>query len=59
MYMWVSWIFLVNDVIVNIGVILVGVMVYLFDICWFDLVIGFIVFIVVLWGVVLILKDVR
>lgn len=58
-HMRASWIFSTNDVIANIGVILAGVMVYLFDTRWPDLVIGFIVSIVVLRGAVLILKDAR
>ncbi|WP_334029837.1 cation transporter [Alteromonas sp. P256] len=58
-HMRASWIFSANDFIANIGVILAGVMVYLFDTRWPDLVIGFIVSIVVLRGAVLILKDAR
>lgn len=58
-HMRASWIFSANDVIANIGVILAGAMVYLFDTRWPDLVIGFIVSIVVLRGAVLILKDAR
>jgi Co/Zn/Cd efflux system component len=58
-HMRASWIFSANDVIANIGVILAGVVVYLFDTRWPDLVIGFIVSIVVLRGAVLILKDAR
>lgn len=58
-HMRASWIFSANDVIANMGVILAGVMVYLFDTRWPDLVIGFIVSIVVLRGAVLILKDAR
>ena len=58
-HMRASWIFSANDVIANIGVILAGVMVYLFDTRWPDLGIGFIVSIVVLRGAVLILKDAR
>ena len=58
-HMRASWIFSANDVIANIGVILAGSIVYLFDTRWPDLVIGFIVSIVVLRGAVLILKDAR
>ena len=58
-HMRASWIFSANDVIANMGVILAGSMVYLFDTRWPDLVIGFIVSIVVLRGAVLILKDAR
>ncbi len=58
-HMRASWIFSANDVIANMGVILAGGMVYLFDTRWPDLVIGFIVSIVVLRGAVLILKDAR
>ena len=58
-HMRASWIFSANDVIANIGVILAGSIVYLFDTRWPDLVIGFIVSIVVMRGAVLILKDAR
>ena len=58
-HMRASWIFSANDVIANMGVILAGGMVYLFDTRWPDLVIGFIVSIVVMRGAVLILKDAR
>lgn len=58
-HMRASWIFSANDVIANMGVILAGVMVYLFDSRWPDLVIGFIVSVLVLRGAFLILKDAK
>jgi Co/Zn/Cd efflux system component len=58
-HMRASWIFSANDVIANMGVIVAGVTVYLFDTRWPDLVIGFIVSIIVLRGAVLILKDAK
>jgi Co/Zn/Cd efflux system component len=58
-HMRASWIFSANDVIANMGVILAGGMVYLFDTRWPDLVIGFIVSVIVLRGAVLILKDAK
>jgi Co/Zn/Cd efflux system component len=58
-HMRASWIFSANDVIANVGVIVAGVTVYLFDTRWPDLVIGFIVSIIVLRGAILILKDAK
>lgn len=58
-HMRASWIFSANDVIANMGVILAGGMVYLFDTRWPDLVIGFIVSVIVLRGAVVILKDAK
>jgi Co/Zn/Cd efflux system component len=45
-----SWIFTSNDLIVNSGVIISGVLVYFFDSNKPDLIIGGIVFIVVING---------
>ena len=58
-HMRASWIFSANDVIANMGVILAGVTVYLFDTRWPDLVIGLIVSIIVLRGAISILKDAK
>ena len=58
-HMRASWIFSANDVIANMGVILAGGMVYLFDTRWPDLIIGFIVSVLVLRGAFLILKDAK
>ena len=49
-HMRASWIFSANDVIANMGVILAGGMVYLFDTRWPDLIIGLIVSVLVLRG---------
>lgn len=58
-HMRASWIFSANDVIANMGVILAGLMVFVFDTRWPDLIIGFIVSIIVLRGAFLILKDAK
>lgn len=58
-HMRASWIFSANDVIANMGVILAGLMVFVFDTRWPDLIIGFIVSIIVLRGAILILKDAK
>lgn len=55
-YMQASVIFIFNDIIVNGGVILAGVMVYFLNSKWLDLLIGGIVFVFVMWGVICILK---
>ena len=55
-HMQASQIFTSNDIAINLGVILSGVLVYLLDSRWPDLVIGTIVFIIVLRGAVRILK---
>ena len=51
-----STIFTSNDVVINLGVITAGVLVYLLDSNRPDLVIGIIVFVVVLRGAVKILR---
>ena len=58
-HMRASWIFSANDVIANMGVILAGGMVYLFDTRWPDLIIGLIVSVLVLRGAFLILKSAK
>ena len=55
-HMQASAIFTSNDIIVNGGVILAGVLVYFLDSKWPDLVIGGIVFAFVMQGAVRILK---
>lgn len=51
-----SWIFTSNDVVVNIGVIIAGVLVYLFDSNIPDLIVGSIIFLIVLRGSFTILR---
>lgn len=58
-HMRASWIFSANDVIANMGVILAGIMVFVFNTRWPDLIIGFFVSIIVLRGAILILKDAK
>ena len=55
-HMQASAIFTSNDIIVNSGVILAGVLVYFLDSKWPDLIIGAIVFSFVLKGAIRILK---
>ncbi len=56
-HMRASWIFSKNDVIANIGIILGGVLVYLLDSRFPDLVIGFAIAIIVIRGGIHIVKD--
>ncbi len=56
-HMRASWIFSKNDVIANVGVILGGVLVYLFDSHLPDLLIGFAIVIIVVRGGFAIIKD--
>ncbi len=56
-HMRASYIFSVNDVIANVGVILSGVLVWLLDSRYPDLIVGFIITLVVLRGGVQILKE--
>lgn len=57
--MKVSWIFLVNDVVINLGVIIVGVLVVWIGFNYLDLIIGIIVGGIVFNGVrcILVLKG--
>lgn len=55
-HMKASWIFTSNDIIVNLGVILAGVLVYATNSRYPDLIIGSIVFLVVIRGAIRILK---
>lgn len=56
-HMRASWIFSKNDVIANIGIILGGALVYLFDSRFPDLIIGFAIAIIVIRGGIQIVKD--
>lgn len=58
-HMRASWIFSTNDVIVNVGVIISGILVYFSGSRLPDLVIGAIISIVVIRGGLLILKEAR
>ena len=58
-HMRASWIFSKNDVIANSGVILGGVMVWLFDSRWPDIVIGFVIALVIMRGAKHIIQDAR
>lgn len=54
-----SYIFTANDIVINFGVILSGVLVYLTATRWPDLIVGTIVFVIVLRGAFRILKLAR
>lgn len=54
-----SWIFSANDVIANMGVILGGLLVWLLDSRWPDIVVGLTISAVILRGSTLILRDAR
>ncbi len=56
-HMRASWIFSRNDVVANIGVILSGLLVYVLDSRWPDLIIGGIIVSVVIRGGISILKE--
>jgi len=58
-HMRASWIFSKNDVIANIGVIIAGLLVWLLDSRWPDLIIGTLIALVILNGARLIVKDAR
>lgn len=58
-HMRASWIFSKNDVIANTGVILAGILVWLFDNRWPDIVIGILIAIVILKGAKHIIKDAK
>ena len=55
-HMKASWIFTSNDIIVNLGVIVAGVLVYATNSRFPDLIVGSIVFMVVILGAIRILK---
>ena len=56
-HMRASWIFSKNDVIANIGIIVGGCLVYLFDSRYPDLIIGLAISIIVIRGGIHIIKD--
>lgn len=56
-HMRASWIFSKNDVIANVGIILAGALVYLFDSRYPDLVIGLAISLIVIRGGIHIVKD--
>ncbi len=58
-HMRASWVFSKNDVIANSGVILGGLLVWLLDSRWPDLVIGTVIALIVLRGAVHIITDAR
>jgi len=58
-HMRASWIFSKNDVIANTGVIIGGLLVWLLDSRWPDLIIGTLISLVILNGARLIIKDAR
>jgi cation diffusion facilitator family transporter len=58
-HMRASWIFSKNDVIANTGVIIAGLLVWLLESRWPDLIIGTLIALVILNGARLIIKDAR
>lgn len=58
-HMRASWIFSKNDVIANLGVILGGVLVYILDTRWPDLIIGLVIALIVLRGGLQIIREAR
>lgn len=58
-HMRASWIFSKNDVIANIGIILSGILVYLLDSRFPDLIVGMIISILVIRGGIFIIKDAK
>jgi Co/Zn/Cd efflux system component len=58
-HMRASWIFSKNDVIANVGVVIGGLLVYIFSTRWPDLVIGSIIVGVILRGGLAIIADAR
>ena len=58
-HMRASWVFSKNDVIANLGVILGGVLVYLLDSRFPDLIIGLAISIIVIRGGIHIIKDAK
>jgi len=58
-HMRASWIFSKNDVIANVGIILGGVLVYLLDSRFPDLIIGLAISMIVIRGGIYIIKDAR
>jgi Co/Zn/Cd efflux system component len=58
-HMRASWIFSVNDVLANLGVILSGLVVFVFGSRWPDLIIGAAITVLVLRGGIRIVLDAR
>lgn len=58
-HMRASWLFSKNDVIANLGVILGGVLVWLLDSRWPDLIIGAVIALIVFKGALHIIRDAR
>lgn len=58
-HMRASWIFSKNDVIANLGVIIAGVLVWIFDSRWPDIIIGSIVAFIVMLGAKKIILEAR
>jgi cation diffusion facilitator family transporter len=58
-HMRASWIFSINDVLANLGVILSGVIVFAIGSRWPDLVIGAVITVLVLRGGIRIVRDAR
>ena len=58
-HMRASWVFSKNDVIANLGVILGGVLVYLLDSRFPDLIIGLAISIIVIRGGIQLIKDAK
>lgn len=58
-HMRASWVFSKNDVIANLGIILAGVLVYLFDSRFPDLIIGLAISFIVIRGGIHIIKEAK
>ena len=58
-HMRASWIFSVNDVLANLGVILSGLIVFVIGSRWPDLIIGAVITALVLRGGIRIVRDAR
>jgi len=58
-HMRASWIFSKNDVIANIGIIVGGVLVYIFGSSYPDLIIGLVISVIVIKGGINIIKDAK
>ena len=56
-HMRASWVFSKNDVIANLGIIFAGILVYLFDSRFPDIIIGLVISIIVIRGGIHIIKD--
>ncbi len=58
-HMRASWVFSKNDVIANLGIIFAGILVYLFDSRFPDIIIGLVISIIVIRGGIHIIKDAK